>query len=151
MAIPNFQAVFLPLLKDLALGERTSQDTVSALAKEFHLTDEDLAVRLANGKHSKFANRIAWAKAHLKAAGLAESPRRGVYRLTQLCRDTLAQRPERLDIKYLEQFPSYNAFRYGEPGDGKHIPKDERDEPEGAETGTPDEVMEAVSSNIDRR
>src|SRR5687767_378730 len=119
MPIPNFQAVFLPLLQDLALGERTSQETVSALAAQFHLSPDELVQRLPSGKQSKFTNRIAWAKAHLKAAGLAESPRRGVYRLTQLGRDTLAKNPERVDIKYLEQFPSYNAFRYGTGDDGK--------------------------------
>src|SRR5262245_49905484 len=120
MPIPNFQAVFLPVLKDLALGERTSQETVAALAQQFGLTPDELAARLPSGKQPKFVNRVAWAKAHLKAAGLAESPRRGVYRLTQLGRETLAQRPEHIDIKYLERFPAYNAFRYGETDDQEH-------------------------------
>jgi restriction system protein len=140
MPIPNFQAVFLPLLKDLALGERTSQETVAALAQQFDLTPDELAARGPSGKQPKFANRVAWAKVHLKAAGLAESPRRGVYRLTQLGRETLAHGPEQIDIKYLERFPSYNAFRYGdaEKRDGILTKIDEQ----AKDIGTPDEVIE---------
>lgn len=142
MPIPNFQEVFLPLLKDLALGDRTSQETVAALAQQFDLTPDELAARGPSGKQPKFANRVAWAKAHLKAAGLAESPRRAVYRLTQLGRETLAQGPEQIDIKYLERFPSYIAFRYrgAEKRDGILTKVDEQ--PKEIEIGTPDEVIE---------
>lgn len=111
MAIPDFQTAMLPVLRDLTRGERTGQETIDALAREFDLTPEELAQRLPSGKQATFTNRIAWAKAHLKAAGLVESPRRGAYRLTDRGRQALAGSPTSIGISYLMQFPEYVAFR----------------------------------------
>lgn len=113
MPVPDFQAVMLPLLEHFAGGEQGVQQTIGALAKHFELTPEDLAVRLPSGKQTKFTNRIAWAKAHLKAAGLLESPRRGVYRLTDLGRKVLLNKPPEIGISFLSQFPGYLEFRQG--------------------------------------
>lgn len=160
MPIPNFQAVFLPLLKDLSIGERSAQETVAALATQFNLTPDELSERLPSGKQPKFVNRVAWAKAHLKAAGLAESPRRGVYRLTELGRATLAENPERVDIRYLERFPSYNAFRYGTDNDeAPLVAKHAGDQNEAVEVRTPDDLIDegflqhraALSSDLRER
>lgn len=96
---------------DVAAGERTGQETVDALAAHFSLSPEELALRLPSGKQSTFTNRVAWAKSHLKAAGLIESPRRGVYRLTDRGRSVLAQKPSSLGMNFLSQYPEYVAFR----------------------------------------
>jgi restriction system protein len=82
MAIPDFQSLMLPLLRYLADGtEKANQDTSDALAKEFGLSEEEIAEILPSGQQTRFQNRIAWAKSHFKHAGLIESPRRGVYRI----------------------------------------------------------------------
>jgi restriction system protein len=119
MPIPPFQEVMLPLLGDLAHGERSGPETVGALAQHFRLTADELALRLPRGGQTKFVNRLAWAKAHLKAAGLIESPRRGVYRLTDRGQQILATRPASINMAFLSQFPEYVAFRRGtaEPAD----------------------------------
>ena len=44
------------------------------LADQFHLSDNERTQLLPSGKQSVFTNRIAWAKSHLKQAGLFESP-----------------------------------------------------------------------------
>ena len=111
MAIPDFQSAMLPVLRDLAQGERGGQETLDALAELFGLTDEELAERLPSGKQATFTNRVAWAKAYLKAAGLVESPRRGIYRLTERGRQTLAENPPSIGISYLMRFPEFVAFR----------------------------------------
>ena len=113
MPIPTFQAVMLPLLRDFSKGERTGQDSVDAMAQHFGLAPEELAIRLPSGKQSKFTNRVAWAKSHLKAAGLLESPRRGLYRITPRGRDVLAQAPFEITLNFLDQFPEHVAFRQG--------------------------------------
>jgi restriction system protein len=113
MAIPDFQTLMLPVLRDLVSGERTGQDTLDAMASLFKLTPEELAERLPSGKQSTFTNRIAWAKAHLKGAQLVDSPRRGVYRLTERGRDILAENPTCIGTAYLTRFPEYVAFRSG--------------------------------------
>lgn len=82
MAIPDFQTVMLPLLRHLEDGrERSNQETLEALAQHFGLTEQDRTILLPSGRTPVFTNRVAWAKAHLKFAGLLESPRRGFYRL----------------------------------------------------------------------
>jgi restriction system protein len=117
MAIPDFQTLMLPVLRDLAQGERTGQETLGALATEFALTPEEMAQRLPSGTQATFTNRVAWAKSHLKGAGLIESPRRGVYRITDRGRATLADNPPKLGMSYLMRFPEYVAYRHGSRGD----------------------------------
>ena len=112
MAIPDFQTIMLPLLRYLADGaERTGHETHDALAAEFKLSPEELAQRLPSGRQTVFANRVAWSRSHLKNAGLLESPRRGVYRLSARGRATLEERPARVDMAYLMRFSEYVAFR----------------------------------------
>jgi restriction system protein len=47
---------------------------------------------------------------YLKKAGLLTYPARGKFQITQRGLDTLAQKPPRIDIKYLKQFPEYLDF-----------------------------------------
>jgi restriction system protein len=140
MPIPNFQSVMLPLLQHLVSGESGTADTVDAMAAHFALTPEELAVRLPSGRQGRFKNRIAWAKAHLKAAGLIESPKRGVYRLTDLGRQLLHTNPVDVGIPLLKQFPGYVEFREGaiEPT-RTNAPQSV---PPASEDQTPDDLIE---------
>ena len=107
MAIPDFQTIMLPLLRDLAASEaRSNRETLDALSERFGLTPEDRATLLPSGRAPLFSNRIAWAKVHLKAAGLVRnlrdadstgSLRRG--------REVLAREPDRVDLRLLRSFP----------------------------------------------
>lgn len=112
MAIPDFQTLMSPLLRHLADGtEKSNQETVDALAKEFVLTEAEVAQLLPSGQQTVFRNRIAWAKSHFKSAGLVESPRRGIYRITDRGREVLKQNPDRIDLKFLDKFPEHREFR----------------------------------------
>jgi restriction system protein len=112
MAIPGFQSIMLPLLQHLADGgERNNADTLEALARHFNVTTEEREQLLPSGRTAVFTNRVAWAKAHLKAAGLIESPRRAVYRLAPRGREVLNGNPSRVDLKLLKTFPEYQSFR----------------------------------------
>lgn len=104
----------LPLLRDLEQGERTGQETLDALAKHFNLTSEELAQRLPSGLAATFANRIGWAKSHLKMAGVINSTRRGVYELTERGNELLSDNPQRVTLALLNKFPEYVAFRTGQ-------------------------------------
>jgi len=76
--IPDFQTAMLPLLKHLSDGkEHSNQETLKNLAEHFKLSDDELAQLLPSGLQPLFTNRIAWAKSHLKAAGLIELPPSG--------------------------------------------------------------------------
>jgi len=114
MPIPNFQPILLPMLELASDGEiHTASDGVERLAKYFNLTDEDRREMLPSGTQRRFDNRVAWARSYLKNAGLLESPRRAQFRITDRGRAVLAQKPDRIDVKFLLQFPEFAEFHYG--------------------------------------
>jgi restriction system protein len=54
---------------------------------------------------------VAWAKSYLKQAGLLETTARGIFRITARGKAALAENPERIDMRFLERYPEYQAFR----------------------------------------
>jgi restriction system protein len=112
MAIPDFQTAMLPILVHLRDGqEHANQETLNTLAEQFRLTEEEREQLLPSGQQPLFTNRVAWAKSHLKAAGLIESPRRGYYKICPRGLEVLQKNPERVDLRLLSQFPEYLEFR----------------------------------------
>lgn len=104
----------MPLLSACEDGqERDNQSLRGMLAKRFELTEDELTTRLPSGRQGVFDNRIAWAKGHLKQAGLIEIVRRGVYRITARGHEVLGENPQTLNIKYLKRFPEYVSFDLG--------------------------------------
>jgi restriction system protein len=112
MAIPGFQELTLPVLREYADGrERTTRDVRDRIALQLGLTSEELAEQLPSRRAFKYANRVAWAHSYLKQAVLLESPRRGVYRITERGRGVLRSPPGRIDIPFLMQYPEMAEFR----------------------------------------
>src|SRR5215211_4887978 len=118
MAIPDFQTLMLPVLREASTGEVRISEVVERLANEFNLSPEQRSHLLPSGRQTTFANRVHWAKSYLGKAGLIELTRRAYFRITDRGRDVLANPPEKIDIKYLSQFEGFQAFREGgEPAD----------------------------------
>src|ERR1700679_2044845 len=112
MAIPDYQSAMLPFLRLAADGvEHRFRDAVEHLAREFDLTDSERAERLPSGTAPLFDNRVGWARTYLKQAGLLESPRRGIFRITELGRQLLAENPTRIDVGRLDHYDGFRAFR----------------------------------------
>ena len=112
MAIPDYQTCMLPFLRYLSDGaEHTLRDAEDSLAEYFTLTPAERAELLPSGQQGIFKNRIGWARTYLKKAALLESPKRGVFKITERGIKTLASSPSRIDVKYLEQFPEFIMFR----------------------------------------
>lgn len=112
MPIPDYQSVMLPLLQLAADGEEhRARDAVEELAAKFRLRDEERAEMLPSGTQPIFDNRVGWARAYLKQAGLIEAPRRGFFRITQRGKILLDQRPSAINVDTLEQFEEFRAFR----------------------------------------
>lgn len=123
MAIPDFQTLMLPVLRQLAAGGEQAPSSVrAAVAPLFKLSEEELAALLPSGRQAIFSNRVAWALGYLKQAGLAESPRRGLYRITEHGTATLREPIERIDIQYLMRFPEFVAFRTASNDDAEQTP-----------------------------
>jgi restriction system protein len=112
MAIPDYQTCMLPFLRYLGDGqEHTLRDSEESLAEYFKLTPAERAELLPSGQQGIFRNRIGWARTYLKKAALLESPKRGVFKITDRGGKTLGMNPNRIDVKFLEQFPEFIAFR----------------------------------------
>jgi restriction system protein len=111
MAVPDFQSLMLPFLETLQDGqERTMRELTDLLAERFKLTDEDRREHLASGPQPVFYNRVAWAKTHLKNAGLIDNSVRGKVRISEEGRKVLAEKPATVNCRFLKQFPSYREF-----------------------------------------
>src|SRR5450432_2385919 len=101
MAVPDFQSVMLPFLKTLQDGqERTMRELTELLAAYFKLTEADRLEHLSSGPQPLFYNRVAWAKTHLKNAGLIENPVRGKVRISDVGKKVLAQKPTTVNCRF---------------------------------------------------
>ena len=109
--IPDYQSLMLPLLKLVSdRQEHKYRDLIENLATAFQVTDEERKELLASGNQAIFDNRVGWAKTYLKKAGLLDSPKRAIFVITQIGLDTLKKKPDRIDAKYLRQFPAFLEF-----------------------------------------
>jgi restriction system protein len=111
MAIPDYQAIMLPLLKHCSdQKEHAVRETEVALAEVMKLSDEEREQKLPSGTQRKFINRVAWAKVYLSKAGLIMSPRRSVYQITQRGLDVLKENPQVINVAYLKRFEEFGEF-----------------------------------------
>jgi restriction system protein len=102
----------LPLLRLAGDGaEHKFRAAVEELASQFQLTDEERSVMLPSGSAPLFDNRVGWARTYLKQAGLLESTRRGVFKISDIGKTLLAKNPEKIDVALLDQFPAFREFR----------------------------------------
>ncbi len=88
-------------------------DVVERLAEELGLTDEERLQLLPSGKQTTFSNRVNWAKSYLGKAGLIDLTRRAHFVISEEGRKVLANPPERITVKYLDQFDGFREFRNG--------------------------------------
>ena len=143
--MPDFQSLMLPLLKIASDSEEHSMpEARECLAKELSLNNDDLKEMLPSGRQTKFGNRVAWAKVYLYQAGLLESPRRGIFKISENGRKVLSNPPEKITIKYLEQFPEFLEFRYKRKGN--RTTKTNMDDD--AQSETPEEALEQAAENL---
>ena len=149
MAIPDFQAVMLPLLKVTADGEEHKlSEAVARIEDELHLNGEERAALLPSGSQTIVHNRVAWASTYLRKAGLLEATRRGHFKITPRGQQIVASGSE-LNVKVLRQYPEFVAFH--ESGRSRSSePTLVTDEAGMAtlETETPEETREAAVARL---
>lgn len=112
MSIPDYQTIMLPLLTLSSDGaEHQFRQAVDTLADQFELTDSERSELLPSGTAHVFGSRVGWARTYLKQAGLLDSPKRGVFRITAEGRALLARNPQTIDNNLLNQYDAFRAFR----------------------------------------
>lgn len=139
--IPDYQSIMFPLLKLVSdKKEYKYRELIENLALEFKLTDDERKELLASGNQPIFDNRVGWAKTYLKKAGLIDSPSRATFVITELGLKVLGKKPERIDAKYLRQFPSFLEFLHPD-----------KNEVESEETGLSQETLSRTpEENLDK-
>ncbi len=146
MAIPDYQSIMLPLLKLAGDGETHQfRASVEALARHFGLSDEERRELLPSGKQPTFDNRVGWARTYMTKAGLLESPKRGLFRITERGRQVLQQNPPVINVQFLEQFVEFLQFRQ------LRRERPQRNDPGGVSTTsdqTPEESLEGAYQTL---
>ena len=145
MAIPDSQSIMLPLLRLLSDGkEHSSQECIRTLADYYNLTEEETREPLPSGKGILFNNRVAWGLAHMFKAGVLQRPKRAHYQLTVRGREVLASNPDKINLKYLDQFPEHIAFC--KPADPQETETSKSLQP--APADTPEEALESAHQEL---
>jgi len=106
--IPDFQTLLLPLLQ-LSGDEKnhSTKEAVHQLAMDFSLTEQELNEWLPSKTQKVFYNRVHWAKAYLKMAGLIENTGSGIFRITLKGKEVLVKNLSKIDVRYLkENYPN---------------------------------------------
>src|SRR5690349_10458428 len=105
MAVPDFQSLFVPVLRSAADGNEHSVAELRRLvATDLRLSPEDLAHKLPKGSQTVFVNRIAWSAVHLVKAGALERIKPGVVKITAYGRELVALKVPKLTIQSLSQY-----------------------------------------------
>jgi len=146
MAIPDYQTIMLPLLKFAGDGQEHSlRDTVSSLADEFELSEDERKEMLPSGTQKLFHNRVAWAVTYIRKACLIESPKRGFFNITERGQEVLSQGPEKINVKFLNQFPEFVEFRKPK----KKLPIDPPSVDPIPDDKNPEETLEAAFHELE--
>lgn len=110
MAIPAFQAFFLPVLTTLSDGRVwTRAEVQDAVADAMGLTPEERAERLPGGG-MRLSSRVHWTITYFVAAGAVDRVGRGKAQINEVGLKLLADHPDRIDQSVLRQFEGYREF-----------------------------------------
>lgn len=91
----------LPLLECIADGnEYKMRKVTDDLAIKFGVTEEEQKELLPSGAAPVFYNRTAWAKTYLKKAGLIDSPKQGIVKISNLGKDVLKSKPKSINKNF---------------------------------------------------
>ena len=143
MAVPKFFEVFLKAIDD---GEKhKAKEVRDYIAVAMGLSEQDRTELLPSKRQSTFDNRVAWARTYLDRAGLIETPSRGQYCITAEGKKALSS-VEKIDLKYLERYPSFNTFHSAVPGNQEPGNADPPSDP--AEEKSPMEILDDAFKDI---
>lgn len=144
MAIPDYQTIMLPLLRFAGdQQEHFLREAIDQLTQKLGLTEEERKELLPSGQQEIFTNRVAWARTYMGKAGLLESTRRGYFKITDRGVKVLKENPDRIDVKYLEQFEEFRQFRAL-----RHTKTEEEEVEVEAHERTPEEALESAYKQL---
>jgi len=101
---PTYQDLIYPTLRAVASlgGSAQAREITARVLKDIGATDEQIAITYPNRTKSVLIDRLEWARSYAKLGGALDSPRRGLFVLTTLGKETLAL-PEADAIKAVKE------------------------------------------------
>ncbi|MBC7568648.1 MAG: restriction endonuclease [Spirosoma sp.] len=146
MPVPDYQTLMLPLLKAVAdRNEYKLNDMVELLGEQFNLTEEERSELLPSGQTFLFGSRVGWAKTYLKKVRLLDSPKRGIIAITERGLSVLEQKPTKINVALLKQFPEFVEFQTPKRSDDSTNVQTTIDE---SSAQTPEEILENAYLSI---
>ena len=146
MAIPKFDEIMIPALRELAkadVGTIEWKQIEAPLAKFFNLTEEEQATEYESGNGRIFIDRISWALSYLSIIELIERPKRGYCRITDLGR-VLAEDEQTFRKHTKEKIAEHEARKKA-----KKAAMGEEQQSTGLNSEiTPDEALNQAAQNI---
>lgn len=110
MPVPKYYEFFPYVLDCLSDGkEHTMKEIAEYCAISTKLTEDDKRETIPSGM-PVYTNRVGWARTYLSKAGLIERVSRSVYRITAQGKKAVEFGVEKVDLRYLSQFDSFNEF-----------------------------------------
>src|SRR5687768_10114117 len=112
MPVPDFQTIMLPFLGFLSDRQKHGYSELARLlAEHFQLSPEEKNEMVPSGKQTRLINRVHWVSTYFKKARLIEAADRGTFRITERGLELLSRKLDRIDMKTLDEYPEYVAFR----------------------------------------
>jgi restriction system protein len=150
VSIPPFQETMYPLLKTISNGnEFGAKFVIESVSDAFKLSDEERKQLLPSGSQRIIANRCLWALSYMKKAGLIESPKRGVYKITKRGTDALSSGITNIGIDFLSRYPEFQEFRTRK-NEQQNDGETEEIQPIQITEKTPEEILENAYQGIRR-
>lgn len=143
--------MMLPFLVFLADKQEHGYSELAALlAEHYGLSEEDKNDFVPSGKQTRLINRVHWISTYFKKALLIEAASRGTFRITERGQELLSRNPHRIDMKTLDEYPEYLAFRNQKNRKGNNEPADPQqfEVVESVESKTPDEILDDSYNTI---
>lgn len=148
--IPDYQTMMLPVLKIAGDGkEHRISEVVSQLGQDYKLTESELEELLPSGKQTVFGNRVHWAKTYLSQSKLVENTSWGRFTITDRGRSVLAEKPARIDRKFLSRFAEFNTFVGGQKASAIPMAPHEMEKTAETATKTPDELLRSTIDEME--
>jgi len=108
MAIPGFQSLMLPMLREVSDGgEHTEREMRDVLADSLNLTAEERTELLPTGRQRRFDDRVHWARVHLTMAVLLENTEPRRFRITERGLEVLNGNHDQINIRFLRRYAEY--------------------------------------------
>lgn len=148
MTVPDFQTLMLPLLQ-LAADQQphTTSEAIEAIVQHFNLSETDRKELLPSGRQTRLSNRVGWALTHLRKALILESQGRGRFAITARGLQVLQDKPEAINLRFLNQFPEHIDFRKkAEPQESDTTTTSPASD--NLDSQTPEELLESSYQNL---